>query len=383
MIHRDIVRVELSKVYGSLLDEALNRLRRPPRRLYMRVNTMYTSRDMVIDTLRTEGVEAMVDEHVEDAVYVDIAGPFKIECNSEKRIIVDEKTAISLMLGVNLYRPGIIKSDFFEKDEYVLATTPSGIPAACLKTTCSRREALAADRGLIGVNVSSPYRAPRVRETSLYSRGLIYVQSAPSIITTHVLDPKPGELVVDMNASPGGKTSHVIQLTRGKTRVIAIDRNEKKIKELYQTLNRLGLDLNVIMLPWDSRYIHLDLNIREKADKVLIDPPCSNLGVRPVIDWDKSLRDISNLSNYQKQFLKAAWWVLRPGGILIYSTCTITLNENEENVLYAINDLGFKVVELDKPPPYSEVVKYKGITAYRFSPFTYDMPGYFIAVLTK
>lgn len=382
ILERGLV-LELSKIYGSLTSELLTLLQKPPRRLYIRVNNVYTNKEEVINALLREGIPAFPDEYVEDAIYVEVEGPRKIECATDKVIIVDNKTAASLMLGANLYRPGIIRSDRFDRGDYLLAVSQSGFIVACVKAVSSYHNIICKQKGLVGVNISSVYKAPSIAETNVYARGMIYLQSLPSIVTSHVLGPKPGELIVDMNASPGGKTSHIVQITGGRARVLAIDRSEKKVQELRTTLERLGLNINVITLPWDSRYLHLDFNLRDKVDKVLIDPPCSNLGVRPVTDLGKTIKDVVNLSSYQKQFLKAAWWVLKRGGVLVYSTCTLTKRENEDNIVYAVEELGFNVIEAKEALPYLEKVKYKGIIAYRFSPFTMDMPGYFIAVMSK
>jgi 16S rRNA (cytosine967-C5)-methyltransferase len=375
--------VELRKLYGSLQGELVNRLKRPPRRLYLRVNTLKTARSQVVSLLREEGVEVYPDESVHDAVYIEVKGPYTLECDTTKRIVVDDKTAVSLLMGANLYRPGILKWSSFREGEKILAISRNGVPLACIETVLSYHKALNIEKGLVGINVCSPYRAPSIAETSLYKNGLLYPQSLPSIVTTHVLNPKPGEVVIDMNAAPGGKTSHIVQLSFGKARVIAFDRSENKVKAIKATLDWLDLNINVIAIPMDSRYIHVDLRLQNKADKVLVDPPCSNLGVRPVMKFNRTMKEVIDLSNYQKQFLKAAYHVLKPGGILVYSTCTISMLENEENILYAVNELGYNVVELSENPPYAEKVSYKGIVGYRYSPLSYDMPGYFIAILSK
>lgn len=373
----------LRRVYGSCLEALLERLKTPPRRLYARVNTIKCTRKEVIEFLRKEGFDAYPDEEIPDAIYFAVEGPFVIECKSDKKVVVDLKTANSLLLGSNLYRPGIVKMPRFNRDEYLLAVTPRGTPVSCLKTVMSSAEARTISRGLVAVNVSSPYRAPRIGESKTLARGLIYPQSAPSMITSHVVQPEQGMLVVDLNAAPGGKTGHIVQLTHGKSRIVAFDRSERKVALLKNTLDRLGLNINVLGIPADSRYAWIDLKLENKADRVLIDPPCSNLGVRPVMDYERTLRDIRDLSNYQKQFLRAASRILKNGGLLVYSTCTLTLEENEENIRYAIEELGFSVFEPSMPVPHADKVKFKGVVGYRFSPLRDDMPGYFIAVLTK
>ncbi|MCC6034545.1 MAG: RNA methyltransferase [Desulfurococcaceae archaeon] len=373
---------DLSRVYGSLTERIIKRLYTPPRRLYVRVNTLRATRNEILELFKREGIVAYPDEYVEDAVYFEVKGPFNVECPASGRIIVDSRTAVSLMLGADLYRPGVLQSDYFRKGDLLLAITREGALAACVKTAVSYSDMLNMTRGLVGINVSSPYKAPKITETYVYARGLIYSQSLPSIITSHILNPRAGELIVDMNAAPGGKTSHIVQLSRGRARVLAIDRSISKILELRSTLSRLQLDVNVMAIPWDSRYLHLDLNLHGKVSKVLIDPPCSNLGVRPLVE-SKKWSVVVNLSEYQKQFLKAAKELLKPGGLLVYSTCTITFKENEENIVYAIEELGFSSSELEVNVPYAERVCYKDMVAYRYSPLLNDMPGYFIAILVK
>ena len=373
----------LYRVYGSLTGRIIEGLKAPPRRMYLRVNTLRVSTDRLIKLLADRGIKAYRDEYVEEAVYTLVEGPYRVECETDKYIVVDDKTASSLLLGANLYRPGVLRSSFFHEGEKVLAVTRRGDPVACLETAVSSLILSRISRGIVAYNISSPYRAPRLSELDIYSEGLFYPQGYPSIMTTRVLDPKPGELVVDMNASPGGKTGHIVQLTMGRARVLAFDRSEGKIRELKNTLTRLQLDLNVVAIPHDSRYLHVDFNILNKADRVLIDPPCSNLGVRPWLAKEKTSRDIENLSNYQKQFIKAAAAIAKPGGFIVYSTCTLTLEENEENVAYAVRELGLESVELPDDPPFSEKTVYKGVVGYRYTPLLNDMPGHFIALLRK
>ncbi|MFZ8782485.1 MAG: PUA domain-containing protein [Desulfurococcaceae archaeon] len=380
-LSRGIMR-DLGRVYGSLTGEVVRRLATPPKRLYARVNTLRASRSDVIKELNREGIEGYSDDFVEDAIYFEVRGPFRVECKAVGRIVVDARTAVSLMLGANLYRPGVIKSTRFHKGDLLLATTREGIVVACVEAAVSYSDMVVLERGLVGINVTSPYRAPRLAETLVYSKGLIYSQSLPSIVTTHVINPREGELIIDVNAAPGGKTSHIVQITRGKALVVAFDRSVGKIRALQLTLKRLQLESNVIAIPWDSRYVHLDLNLRGKADRVLIDPPCSNLGVRPLVE-SKEWSSVENLSEYQKQFLRAAAELLKQRGLLVYSTCTLTFRENEENVVYAVEELGLNSAESEIPVPYAEKITYKNIVAYRYSPLAHDMPGYFIAILEK
>jgi predicted RNA-binding protein (TIGR00451 family) len=380
MIDEGLLR-DLMRIYGSLTYRVIEKIFEPPNRLYLRVNTLLITRGELIDRLRSKGIRVFPDPYIEEAIYIVIEGPYKIPL-LDKTIIVDRYAAESVMLGANLYRPGILKHDHFRKGEYLTILSPNNKPIAIGEAIVSSEELRNMSSGIVVKTIKSLYRAPPIRDLEEYERGLFYPQSLPSMIVSKILNPEPGELIIDMNAAPGGKTSHIVQITRGMGRVIAFDRNLKKILRVFNTLNRLKLFRNTVLLPMDSRYIHIDLELGGRADKVLIDPPCTGLGVRPKILIDKNLDDAIRLSNYQRQFLNTAYHIVRRKGLVAYSTCTLTFIENESNIEYAVEKLGFETVEIETPP-YAEKVYYGDITAYRYSPLSYNMPGYFISLLRK
>lgn len=372
---------EISRVYGSFADRIVDAIYKPMSRLYLRVNTMYISRGELVDSIRARGLDIYPDKWVPDAVYFPVKGPNKIDENVS-RIIVDRFAAESIMLGANVYAPGVIHMDDFGKGDKLVVYSPTGIPVANAEAVVSSREARRMRRGIIALNINPMYAAPAIRDLPEYEQGLVYPQSLPSIITGHVIEPFPEGLFIDMNAAPGGKTSHVVQLSRGGMRVVAFERNTRKIGQVHETLKRLRLFINTVLLPLDSRYIDTVLRLRGRADRVLIDPPCTGLGVRPKILVDKNCRDLINSYRYQRHFFTPAYRILAKGGRLVYSTCTITLLENEENIHYLVEEYGFEPVDLGWLP-YAEKTYYKGVVAYRFGPLTSDLNGYFIAVLEK
>ncbi len=226
---------EISRVYGSFTDRIVDAIYKPMSRLYLRVNTMYISRGELVDSIRARGLVIYPDKWVSDAVYFPIKGPNKIDENAP-RIIVDRFAAESIMLGANIYAPGVIHMDDFRKGDKLVVYSPTGVPVANAEALVSSREARRMRRGVIAVNTSPMYRAPPIRDLPEYEQGLVYPQSLPSMITGHVIQPFPGGLFVDMNAAPGGKTSHVVQLTRGRMRVVAFERKTRKIGQIYKTL---------------------------------------------------------------------------------------------------------------------------------------------------
>ncbi|MEM1698147.1 MAG: hypothetical protein QXG48_05780, partial [Thermofilaceae archaeon] len=114
----------------------------------------------------------------------------------------------------------------------------------------------------------------------------------------------------------------------------------------------------------------------------ILDPPCSALGVRPNLYYERGEREFQTLSEYQRQFLRVAARLLRKGGLLLYSTCTLTLEENELNVLWAVKELGFK---LRSQPVFLGSSGFAGLGSLvqRFEPDIHDSPGFFIALLEK
>jgi len=187
---------------------------------------------------------------------------------------------------------------------------------------------------------------------------------------------------VDMCAAPGGKASHIAQLMNNCGKILAVDRSKAKIRGLEENLARLGVKI-VSTYVGDARELPIKFPSL-KADKVLLDPPCSALGVRPKLYETRSMRDILALSAYQRSFLRAAVKILKKGGVLVYSTCTLSPEENELNVKYAVEGLG---LELEEQKYFYGCKGEKFISQYdlvqRFYPDLNDTPGFFIARFRK
>jgi predicted RNA-binding protein (TIGR00451 family) len=373
----------LGRVYGDELPRFLESLLRPGSRLYARVNVLRVDPGELVDRLRMRNIEVYRDEELPEAIYFRIYGPYKVGLK-DKVVVVDKETAESVVLGANVYAPGVIKCyyDVRVGDE-VTVVTRNGFPVAEGVLTTDCHEAIKRRRGVVVEVHRSLYRTARIRDLPEFSEGLIYPQSLPAMYVARILDPGPGDLVVDLCAAPGGKTGHVVEISRGRVHIIAFDRSKNKVGRMVKELSRLGHLPYVETWVADTRYVHEDFPwIR--ADKVLVDPPCSALGVRPKLGDRKTYRDILTLRGYQAQFLRAASRILKPGGTIVYSTCTVTLEENEEVVE--------EIIEEERCLEVSEVRIGRALGgAYghyrnsytRFHPHIHDTPGYFIAKLTK
>ncbi|OYT62627.1 MAG: 16S rRNA methyltransferase [Thermofilum sp. ex4484_15] len=378
----DILRGLSEFVGRARLKAMLRALTEPGRRYYVRVNTLLASPGEVMDRLRDRGVEVFEDEVVEEALYFPIKGPYKVPL-AGKVVVADKYAAESVLQGSNLYAPGVLKAEGVRKGDEVNVVSPNGIVVGYGIAEMDGREMLLKGKGLAVRVLISKYKVPKVRELSEFEEGLLYDQSLPAMVTSLVLEPRRNEVVVDMCSAPGGKATHVVQLTQGKAKVYAFDSSSKRIGKMLEELRRLRMESLIKVIKADSRYLDLDYPSL-KADKVILDPPCSSIGVRPKVYDRKTVKDVKALAAYQIQFLKVARSILRKGGTLVYSTCTITLEENEAVIKYAVERLGFEVAEQvlylgERGLPYLRGYE----ELQRFFPDRHEGPGYFIAKLIK
>ncbi|WP_309493055.1 RsmB/NOP family class I SAM-dependent RNA methyltransferase [Candidatus Hecatella orcuttiae] len=334
----DILR-QLQEVYGSQVEQVLSAMARPAERYYLRVNTLKETPEGVVKRLRGKGIQAFQHPSVAEAIWLPAEGPFPVDPRLLK-VVVDKFTAESVLTGASVYAPGIVSCRGLKKGEEVSIVDVNGNLVGGGVAAMGETEVLTLRRGL-AVKLTHPvYTVPSLRETEEFKEGLIYPQSLPAMVTVRVLDPKPGETVVDFNCAPGGKLSHIYQLMEGLGEILGVDRNARKISATKENLNRLGCR-GVKLMVKDSRF--LDLELPElKADRCLVDPPCSALGVTPKLYDGKTEEDLQALAEYQKQFLKAASKMLKPGGVLVYSVCTVTLLECEKVARYAMDHCGLR-----------------------------------------
>ena len=177
-----------------------------------------------------------------------------------------------------------------------------------------------------------------LKSSSLVSEGELYIQNAASWIPVLALDPKATEQILDMCAAPGGKTSHIAQLSRNQAHIIANDNSKPRLHKLESNLARMGAS-SVECTLFDATQLSRHFP-EESFDKILLDAPCSGEGMMTLAD-DKSfdswsVAHIKRLQQLQKRLIVQAWRLLKPGGTLVYSTCTIAPDENEAVVDYLL-----------------------------------------------
>ncbi len=371
----EALRQSLETVYNGRIENVLVALRGMGPRYYFRLNGTGQKRDEIVEDMRSNGLEVGLHAVFPDVAYLRVTEtPLSPDGVA---VQADRFAAEAVMQGAHLYAPGVRKCKGLRTGMKVTVEDRDGTLVGSGVARQGETAILTYHRGIAVETLNSRFRLPPFRETSWYNEGLIHLQSLPSMVTCQVLDPKPGEVVIDLNCSPAGKMSYLCQLADNQARVIGFDRNERKIEKAREHLERLHCK-NYQLVAHDSRYAHLDYSLR--ADKVLVDPPCTGLGVMPKLAFDATVADVKNLADYQKQFLRAAAKLVKKGGTVVYSVCTITGEECEETVKFAEDEL--RLVEVDAEPRIgSKGLDPKGLSQ-RFDP-ELDGAGYFIARFQK
>ncbi|MGZ5023375.1 MAG: 16S rRNA (cytosine(967)-C(5))-methyltransferase RsmB [Chthoniobacterales bacterium] len=177
--------------------------------------------------------------------------------------------------------------------------------------------------------------------TDALARGDCYIQDPSTALACELLDPQPNESILDACAAPGGKSAYVAELMENRGELVACDRDPARLHLLRENLDRLGVT-NTAVVRQDWRDQPLSLELRErKFDRILIDAPCTNTGVmrrRVDVRWRLRPDDFAHMPREQLAILRAVLPLLNPGGVLVYSTCSIDAEENENVVRCALEE---------------------------------------------
>jgi 16S rRNA (cytosine967-C5)-methyltransferase len=176
--------------------------------------------------------------------------------------------------------------------------------------------------------------------TAAISRGHCYIQDPSTAIACEILNPKPGEKILDACAAPGGKTGYIAQLMKHRGTIVACDRDLGRLQIVEENMARLGVEIvHNFVHDWTCSHIPGEIASMVPFDRILIDAPCSNTGVirrRVDVRWRLQPADSLRMQQRQIEMIRALIPLLGPKGVLVYSTCSLEPEENEQVVRQAL-----------------------------------------------
>lgn len=186
-------------------------------------------------------------------------------------------------------------------------------------------------------------------QSELFKKGEITIQDVSASLAATLSAAKDGMTIIDLCAAPGGKSFLMAELMHNNGKVISIDKYSSKLSMIEDGAKRLGLDSTINAMIEDARNIRM----KEKADLVFVDAPCSGLGTlqkKPDIKWKRDIDDLADIVELQKEIIENAIRLVKPGGVLVYSTCTIEPEENTQIAQWILDN--YSDFELDPADNY-------------------------------
>ncbi|MFC1813645.1 16S rRNA (cytosine(967)-C(5))-methyltransferase RsmB [Thermodesulfobacteriota bacterium] len=234
-----------------------------------------------------------------------------------------------------------------------------------------------------GISFSNPKRP--ISEIKAFEEGWFQVQDEAAQLVTLLLNPQPGETVLDACAGLGGKTGHIAQMMENHGRLVAMDKDEKKLQRLEVEMTRLGVSI-VSILPHDLNY-PLSGNRVEMFDRILLDAPCSGLGVlrrNPDTKWSMSKKKLSYHKEKQAKFMENLMHLVKPSGVLVYAVCSTEPEENMAVVKDFLNKHSEFAIEkggMGLPSNANHLIDQDGFL--RTFPHLHSMDGFFSVCLKR
>ncbi|XP_074478503.1 tRNA (cytosine(72)-C(5))-methyltransferase NSUN6 isoform X2 [Sebastes fasciatus] len=349
-------------------------------------------------------VQILPHPRIPDVLLLPVDGPRPVKQLSSE-VLVGAQCGSAVLRGAHVFVPGIVASPKYMKAGDVVSVV-SDLEGRCTRgatsfqgkkvfvgngvTQLDRSSIFCTDKPAkgIGVRMVEPlYQSPSFDGVL---PNLVFLQNLPSVVVGHVLGPRPGERILDMCAAPGGKTCHIAALMKDQGEVVALDRIRNKIDRIRQNAQMLHLQSIKVYCFNSTQAVSSDPAQEaegppfppESFDRVLLDAPCSGLGQRPSMSCTWSLKEICSYQPLQRKLFHAAVRLLKKGGVLVYSTCTVTLAENEEQVAWALHTFPCLTLQPQEPHIGAEGMLGAGLSPeqlrllQRFSPeLSWDQTG--------
>lgn len=291
------------------------------------------------------------DPQIPNLYYFYVNGPLNLQEYNNK-IEIDRFAAESVMIGANLYIPGLINNkSVFMKNDYISMYGSNSIHVGNGVAKIDSKNISANRKGMAIETTQSLYQLPQYRTSNLYNEGIISDQVFASLIACWTLMSlySHDARILDMCSAPGHKTCVLSEighyLNNGVyPNIISVDRSSNRLEALKEDVKRLKLENINIITSKIQKLADKHPELIGANDLVVLDPPCSALGTRPKIMIEHSWEDYRDLFLTQRSFLKLVDKFVKSEGYLLYNTCTLTLLENEGIVSYAKDKLDYKIV---------------------------------------
>lgn len=228
-------------------------------------------------------------------------------------------------------------------------------------------------QGLRLVNPAGP-----IQNLPGFTEGWWCIQDAAAQLVGHLLDPKPGEVIIDVCAAPGGKTTHIAELMGDNGKIYACDRTPSRLRKLSENAQRLRLQ-SIEIFPGDSRNF---TKFHHLADRVLLDAPCSGLGTmhrHADARWRQNPSSVGDLAHIQKELISHTANFVKPGGVLVYATCTLHPQENED----LIREFLHISPQWEMEKPNFDLLDVSSPGWLKLWPHQQNMDGFFLVRLRK
>ncbi|MHC5613004.1 MAG: 16S rRNA (cytosine(967)-C(5))-methyltransferase [Nostoc sp.] len=215
-----------------------------------------------------------------------------------------------------------------------------------------------------------------------FKEGWWTVQDSSAQLVGHLLDPQPGEVVIDACAAPGGKTTHIAELMADKGKIWACDRTPSRLRKLQENSQRLNLQ-SIQLCTGDSRHFS---QFKNTADRVLLDAPCSGLGTmhrHADARWRQTPESVRELSVLQKELITHTSTFVKHGGVLVYATCTLHPAENEQVISAFLAESPDWQIESPKGLAFADSAYSTPQGWFKVWPHRQDMDGFFMVRLRK
>ncbi|XP_040023038.2 tRNA (cytosine(72)-C(5))-methyltransferase NSUN6 isoform X1 [Gasterosteus aculeatus] len=413
-LNKEVLAAVGHQVAESRFQKLLTCLSHPPSHTCIRASTHLAPLEEIRHKLAEElekqmcsssagevAVQIVPHPRIPDVLLLPVDGPRPVKQLSSE-VVVGAQCGSAVLRGAHVFAPGIVASPKYMKAGDAVSVLSDSEGRCTRGATSFQGNRVFVGNGVAQMDRSAifcteePVKGVGVRMVEpLYQSpsfdgvlpDMAFLQNLPSVVVGHVLGPRPGERILDMCAAPGGKTCHIAALMRDQGEVVALDKIRNKIGRIRQNAQMLRLRSIKVYCFDSTRAVSSDPTAGaegppfppESFDRVLLDAPCSGLGQRPNMSCTWSLKEICSYQPLQRKLFQAAVGLLKKGGVLVYSTCTVTLSENEEQIAWALETFPCLMLQPQEPHIGAEGMLGAGLSPerlrllQRFSPeLTWD-----------